>query len=211
MRHRRRLNTQTINKKKYSPDQSPLRKKNRFPFIKFFVYIIIIAGAGYGLYTYGYPMMQEYWTSEPDPIQTREQQSAASNNKTTVTADESSQPETNAEPKIPPLPERKVQIEVLNGCGEQGIAAKFSEILRQNNYDVVNEGNFLKDGNVYFKVDNSKIIDQLNTEKNQQNAEKLARLVGIDKQYIESFKNPSPIADITLVIGKDFNSLDIRN
>ena len=30
-----------------------------------------------------------------------------------------------------------IQVEVLNGCGVEGVAAKFTDYLRQNNFDVV--------------------------------------------------------------------------
>ena len=35
-----------------------------------------------------------------------------------------------------------IQLEVLNGCGESGIANNFTNLLRNNGFDVVEVGNF---------------------------------------------------------------------
>ncbi len=36
-----------------------------------------------------------------------------------------------------------VQLEVLNGCGTSGIADKFTDYLRKQNFDVVQIGNYI--------------------------------------------------------------------
>ncbi len=111
--------------------------------------------------------------------------------------------------KLTPI-QKKIQVEVLNGCGEQGIAKILAERLIKNNYDVVNSGNYLdKRGKTNFNVTETKIIDQLKTAENLTRAKDLADLIGISHHLVESYENPAPIADISIVIGKDFKTLPI--
>jgi len=105
----------------------------------------------------------------------------------------------------PPL-NRVIQLEVLNGCGTQGVAKIFSTNLKRHKYDVVSSGNYLKKGKTFWKVVKTKVIDNTG---NRENAEKLAEIIGIKKSNIESKVVASPIADITIVIGKDYRDLDI--
>jgi hypothetical protein len=106
--------------------------------------------------------------------------------------------------------QKRIQVEVLNGCGVPGIAKKFSDHLKKNNYDVVNSGNYLENGKANFNVDKTKIVDQLKTSENIARANELADLLDIDENLIESFENPSPIADLTIVIGKDYNQISFK-
>lgn len=103
--------------------------------------------------------------------------------------------------------QKRIQIEVLNGCGVPGIAKKFSDHLKKNNYDVVNSGNYLENGKVNFNVSKTRIIDQIKSPENVVRANELADLLEIDQNLIESFENPSPIADLTLIIGKDYDQI----
>ena len=54
-----------------------------------------------------------------------------------------------------PIDRSKIQLEVLNGCGVSGVADKFSEILREEGFDVVNIGNYRS-----FNVENSLLISR---------------------------------------------------
>ncbi len=102
--------------------------------------------------------------------------------------------------------EKKIQLEILNGCGEKGVAKKLSSLLKKTKYDIVNSGNYMEKGEINWKVEETKIIDQIN---NQENARDLADYMGILYSNVEIFDNPSPIADITIVIGKDYKLLSI--
>ena len=117
-------------------------------------------------------------------------------------------PAAKEKPKLTPI-QKKIQVEVLNGCGEQGIAKILSDKLIAHNYDVVNSGNYLENGKTNFNVAKTRLIDQINTSENLVNTQELAKLLGVDRSQIESFENPSPIADITIIIGKDYKSLPI--
>lgn len=93
----------------------------------------------------------------------------------------------------------QIQIEILNGCGVSGIANDFTESLRAEGFDVVNKGNYSS-----FDLDNTLLIDRVdNTIKTTM----VAEVIGIDKSYIIKQLNDQYFLDITLIIGKDYNSL----
>ena len=96
-----------------------------------------------------------------------------------------------------------IQVEVLNGCGVEGVAAKFTDYLRQNNFDVVQVGNYTSSN-----IDETMIIDRIG---NRANTEKLADVLGVDKRNIVQQLNKDYFLDETLVIGKDYNRLEPLN
>lgn len=96
-----------------------------------------------------------------------------------------------------------IQVEVLNGCGVEGVAAKFTDYLRQNNFDVVQVGNYTSSN-----IDETMVIDRIG---NRANAEKLANVLGIEKRNIVQQLNKDYFLDATLVIGKDYNKLEPLN
>jgi predicted membrane protein len=96
-----------------------------------------------------------------------------------------------------------VQVEVLNGCGISGVAEKFTDYLRSNNFDVVQTGNYIS-----FDVDKSMVIDRTG---NRENAIKVADVLGIDHKNIIQQINNDYILDVSLIIGKDFKQLKPNN
>lgn len=91
-----------------------------------------------------------------------------------------------------------IQVEVLNGCGKNGIADKFTEVLRRNKYDVVNTGNYKTyDVNYSIVIDRTGILE---------NATKLADLFDIDHGNVIQQINKNSFLDVTLIVGKDYNS-----
>lgn len=93
----------------------------------------------------------------------------------------------------------QVQIEVLNGCGAAGVADKFTEFLRSKGFDVVNKGNYSS-----FDVDNTLVIDRSN---NPEKAFMVAEIIGVDKKRIVKQFNNQYFLDVTLIVGKDYNTL----
>ena len=102
-------------------------------------------------------------------------------------------------------PEKMIQIEILNGCGKSGIAKIFESYLRQQGFDVINTENYRILGKINWNVPNSKVIDQIG---NIDNANSVAQSLGIAKKFVSSFENPSPICDVTVIIGKDFSEIN---
>ncbi len=107
-------------------------------------------------------------------------------------------------PKKYKRPDVNIQIEVLNGCGEKGIAKIFESYLRQQGFDVVNTDNYRIGGKIFWNVEFSKVIDQISKSDY---ADDVAESLGIDDDYVSSVHNPSPICDVTVVIGKDFSKI----
>lgn len=203
MRHRRRLSTQTNRKKRpaaATQQMRPAKNKSGFwaGFFKVLFYLILIAALGALAYT---QILPRYLKSSGT---TAAAESPAPQTKHKLPV-EKTEP---VKPKLSPI-QKKIQVEVLNGCGENGIAKILGDVLRKQNYDIVNSGNYIKNGKVDFNVKNTFLIDQLKTSENLTRTRHLADILGISVQRIESFENPAPIADITIVVGKDYKKLAI--
>lgn len=96
----------------------------------------------------------------------------------------------------------QVQVEVLNGCGVAGVADRFTELLRSKGFDVVNKGNYTS-----FDVDNTLVIDRSN---NSEKTVLVAEAIGVEKKRIVKQFNNQYFLDITIIIGKDYNTLSIN-
>ncbi len=212
MRHRRRYQTQTLQRRNTVSAKRPVPANPQSSGVlrKVFVFILIVGllgAGGYFGYRYGLPVINDLiaqWKQNPVKAVSSAEQQAPQQNQTANPVEDERE---TLEPIFPV--QTRVQVEVLNGCGEKGIAKALSLLLRKNDYDVVNQGNYLENGKEKFDVPNTKIIDQMNTDKNIARARDLADLMGVDHRFIESFENPSPIADLTIIIGKDFRNLAI--
>ena len=98
---------------------------------------------------------------------------------------------------------KNMQIEVLNGCGVDGVADMFTDSLRRKNIDVVNTGNYRT-----FNIDNSIVIDRTGSIIN---AEYLAEVIGVDNKRVIQQKNKNYFLDVSLIIGKDYKQLFQNN
>ena len=96
-----------------------------------------------------------------------------------------------------------IQVEVLNGCGVDDIADKFTDSLREKNFDVVNTANYRT-----FEINKSIVIDR---SGNMMNAEYLADVIGLDKKRVIQQKNKNYFLDVTLIVGKDYRKLFHNN
>ncbi|MGD9900781.1 MAG: LytR C-terminal domain-containing protein [Calditrichaceae bacterium] len=200
MRHRRRYNTQTIRRKNQTTTTRSVARENSGKTKKIFTYIaVLLIGAAsiYAISEYLLPLLEQEPNRPVVELNTRPQQQNPS-----IPAKK----EPAAQNQYYSPIKKKIQIEVLNGCGEQGIAKLLSDKLKAENYDIVNSGNYLEKGKLQWDVANTKIIDQIG---DFEKAVELAELMGVNTSLVESVKNPSPIADITIVIGKDHRNLNI--
>lgn len=93
-----------------------------------------------------------------------------------------------------------IRIEVLNGCGERGIAAKFTDYLRSEGFDVVNTGNYRN-----FDVDSSFVIDRRSMRNLY--GTRLASSLGISSHRVEPILSEEMSLEATLVLGKDYQNL----
>ena len=95
-----------------------------------------------------------------------------------------------------------IQIEILNGCGTPGIAAKFSQFLREKRVDVVRSENA-----DHFEYEKTILIQRNeNITGLQHVAEALQFDIKNPNQVITSV-DPNLDVDLTLIIGKDYNSI----
>ncbi len=95
-----------------------------------------------------------------------------------------------------------IQLEVLNGCGVAGLANQFTSALRRNGFDVVETGNFDN-----FDMQETIVISRtFNTE----NAERIAKALGIAPKNIIVEASEDFYLDATIVIGSDYKSLKLN-
>ncbi|TAK53249.1 MAG: LytR family transcriptional regulator [Bacteroidetes bacterium] len=99
----------------------------------------------------------------------------------------------------PPPPAQVVQIDVLNGCGEKGVGARFTNFLRARGYDVVEMKNY-KTQNMPHTL----IIDRVG---NLKPARDIAVHLGVADTNILQQLNPDYFVDVSVVIGEDFYDL----
>ncbi len=99
-------------------------------------------------------------------------------------------------------PIKDIKVEILNGCGIKGIAAKTSEFLRsEHRIDVVRSDNA-------DKYDYSKTIIIGRNEKLDKilSVSKAFDIPINDKNHIRHFPDETLGVDVTIILGKDINS-----
>jgi hypothetical protein len=202
VRHRRRTNTQIIKRKNHSNPKirSPKKnKKSKIPFVILGLIIIAILG-----FIYKNELLELFPIEQITSLVGNSEQVEVevADPKPSIPSKETTQQDIQYYSPI----EKKIQLEILNGCGEKGVAKKLTALLKKSKYDIVNSGNYMEKGKINWLVEETKIIDQIN---NQENVRDLADHMGILYSNVEVFENPSPIADITIVIGKDYKLLSI--
>jgi hypothetical protein len=94
---------------------------------------------------------------------------------------------------------RKIQVEVLNGCGVARVASKLTNYLRDQDIDVVSMGNYKN-----FNVTTSFIF---NRSGKIENSRQIAELLGVDIQNIQENIDSSLQLDATVVIGKNYKKI----
>lgn len=92
-----------------------------------------------------------------------------------------------------------IQVEVLNGTSVQGIAERFTDFLRNNNFDVVNVGNY-----IHHDMDETLVIDRIG---NMANAFKIAKALGVKNENVIQQLNNNYLLDVSVIIGKDYFTL----
>ena len=94
----------------------------------------------------------------------------------------------------------RIQVEVLNGCGQIYMAVMYQNFLRDEGFDVMNAKNADS-----FDFDFSKIILH---KDNMEMALFLSEIMGINDSLIIKDLDQSLMIDLSIVIGKDFKELD---
>jgi len=102
---------------------------------------------------------------------------------------------------------RVLQVEVLNGCGVNGVADKYTEFLRARGLDIVRSDNYES-----FNVLKTVVIDR---RGDIQNAIQIAQTLGLSEERVLQEVNEAYLIDASIIIGKDFRQLsswkDVEN
>ena len=93
----------------------------------------------------------------------------------------------------------RAQIQVLNGCGDKGIADLYATYLRDNNFDVIDYKNA-----DHFNYNISYII----VHNNNLLVEDIADLLFIQPSNIDYIFDENIFYDLTLIVGRDYKNLD---
>ena len=99
-------------------------------------------------------------------------------------------------------PIQDIEIEILNGCGEAGLAAKISDYLRSQQIDVVRSENA-----DHFNYTTTMIIQR---NEMVEYVRKVAAALDIDitdENRVLVIPDPNRDVDITLIIGKDYTNI----
>lgn len=97
------------------------------------------------------------------------------------------------------VPGRIIQVDVLNGCGAPKAASSMTAFLRSRGYDVVEIRNYHR-----FDVRESLVVERAG---HMENAEKVARALGISAERIIQQLNPDEYVDVSVVVGLDYGTL----
>jgi LytR cell envelope-related transcriptional attenuator len=93
----------------------------------------------------------------------------------------------------------QIQVNLLNGCGDQGVARRTMNYLRSAGFDVVEIDNYSR-----FSVQRSFVIDRVGDSVS---AMKTAKILGIDDSLRVVRIDSTLYVRCSVVIGKDYRSL----
>jgi len=92
-----------------------------------------------------------------------------------------------------------LKVEILNGCGVEGVCDTLTNFLRTNKIDVVSTGNYSS-----FDIDNTIIIDRIGSDIN---TKRIAELLNVKEENIIQLINKDYLLDVTVIVGKDLYRL----
>ena len=101
----------------------------------------------------------------------------------------------------PPMDRARIRVEVRNGSGVSGAAGEVTTFLREAGFDVVDYGNADR-----FDYEQTRIIDRVSSSAAVR--EVAAVLPGVP---IESSPDSTLFLDVTIVIGRDLDSVLVRS
>ena len=94
-----------------------------------------------------------------------------------------------------------VRMEVLNGCGESGIASRFADYLQPTGFKPVFVGNFDN-----FDMPKTIILDR--KSRNRVVGLRLAEVLDIASSNVHYQASDRKDVDVSIIIGKDFNKFE---
>ncbi|MDD5360510.1 MAG: LytR C-terminal domain-containing protein [Ignavibacteria bacterium] len=103
-----------------------------------------------------------------------------------------------AKKQITNQPNLSIQIDILNATGENRIAARFRDYLKQKGFDVVDMGNYKTE------VEKTLVVDKCGDISK---AKRVAEALGVSQRNVVQQLDKSKFIDASIVIGKDYNEL----
>lgn len=92
-----------------------------------------------------------------------------------------------------------IQVEVRNGAGVDGLAARTTQFLRDRGFDVVDVGNYSS-----FNQQQSVVIDRVG---NKEAARKVAEALGLPASRVRQEIRRQYYLDASVVLGRDYSEL----
>ena len=102
--------------------------------------------------------------------------------------------------QVPEPAAHVIQLDVLNGCGARGAAAKFTRFLRGAGFDVVEMKNYK-----VATMQKTLVVDRIG---DLAPARRVASALGIADKNIVQQINPDYFVEVSVIIGADYNSLE---
>lgn len=96
---------------------------------------------------------------------------------------------------------RDVKVEVLNGCGVDGMAREVGNRLRETGFDVMTLDNADR-----FDYPESIVIDRLGKPED---ADRVAEALGISNRIQQIVPDPFRIESVTVIIGRDYGRIGL--
>ncbi len=98
-------------------------------------------------------------------------------------------------------PARKIiQLDVLNGCGARGAAARFTSFLRNSGFDVVEMKNYK-----VRTMQKTLVVDRIG---DLASARRVATALGVSQNNVVQQINPDYFVDVSVIIGADYSTLE---
>ncbi len=104
-------------------------------------------------------------------------------------------------PEGPPV--KIITVQVLNGCGVQGLANDITQFLRNKNFDVVDIGNY----GGGWDLEQTLVLDRVSLESKY--AKKVAKELGVNKNQVAPQLEDSVQLMVTVIIGTDYKKLKV--
>lgn len=104
-----------------------------------------------------------------------------------------------ADTAVAKKPEKIIQLDVLNGCGVKGVAAKATNYLRLNGFDVVEMRNYKTS-----HIPRTLVVDRVG---NLDAARRIAASLGVSERNVIQQINPDYFVDVSVIIGDDYQNL----
>jgi len=99
-------------------------------------------------------------------------------------------------------PNTVLKIEVLNGCGVDGVARKFADYLKKQGFDPVNVTNYGSQN-----IPRTAIIDR--TSNGLVNGRKVAQSLSLTDDYVVYQASPERMVAVSVIIGQDYKGIQL--